>query len=116
MLDDYTAIQYMNENSFLTNLDEKTMSIDNGFIFSEKALNVLDEFNAYLELCRTNGYLSYLKDKWVTNYTIDTKVSNISFTGEKGVLSVITSTDGIPMSFMADGEYQGYETEIFYLP
>ena len=114
ILDDYTAIQYMKKNNFLKQLDGNEMAIDNGFIFSDKALNVLDEFNAYLKICKSNGYLNYLKDKWITNLTDDTRVTPISFTGENGILNVITATDSIPMSFMSNGEYQGYETELFY--
>lgn len=114
MLDDFTAIQYMKQNNFMTPLNEDTMSIDNGFIFSNYSENVLDEFNAYLKICKSNGYLSYLKDKWVNNMTDDTRITPISFTGEKGILNAITATDSIPMSFMSNGEYQGYETELFY--
>ena len=114
ILDDYTAIQYMKQSNYMLPLDGDTMNIDNGFIFSDKSLNVLNEFNDYLKICKDNGYLNYLKDKWVNNMTEDTRITPVSFTGEKGILNVITATDSIPMSFMSNGEYQGYETELFY--
>lgn len=113
MLDDYTAVQYLKDNSNLTYIDEEFLKIDNGFIFPKNKYDIREEFNDYLSNCQENGYLDYLKDKWVTNFTNETRVPDVQFYGNRGELSAITATDSIPMSFIADGSLQGYEVELF---
>lgn len=113
-IDDFIAYEFINQSDDLTLLNETFPSFDNAFVFSNDATNYLSEFNDYLKNCKANGYLDYLKDKWVTNFSEDTRVPEMYFYGNRGSINVITATDAVPMSFVADGSYQGYEVELFY--
>lgn len=112
--DGHTANQYEKSNKDIICLNEGFIDVENGFIFSDQANSVLDEFNQFLFECKSNGFLDYLKEKWVTNFTNDVRIPEMSFTGENGVLTAITAIDSIPMSFIGDGTLQGYEAELFY--
>lgn len=114
MTDSYIAEIFAADNDDIAILDEEFPEIYNGFCFSENASHIKDEFNVYLDNCEKNGYLDELNDKWVTNYSSDTRVQDVTFYGNRGTLDVITASDALPMCFIADGKFQGYEIELLY--
>lgn len=114
MVDSYIGKIFSIENDDILVLDDEYPEIHNGFCFSKNASQIREEFNAYLANCKENGYLDELKNKWVDNYSNDTKIQDVTFYGNRGTLNVITSSDAMPMSFIANGTYQGYEVELLY--
>lgn len=114
MVDSYIGQIFSKENDDILVLDDEYPEIYNGFCFSKNASHIREEFNKYLANCKENGYLDELKSKWVDNYSSDTKVQDVTFYGTRGTLNVITSSDAMPMSFIANGAYQGYEVELLY--
>ena len=114
LTDGYIAELFASSDDELYLLNENFEEINNAFCFSKRALDLRDEFNAYLANCKENGYLDYLEEKWVTNFSGKTRVEVPVFYGDRGTIEVLTSSDAMPMSFIADNSYQGYEIELFY--
>lgn len=84
-----------------------------GTIFSNKSLELKDEYDQYLEKIMENGvYDEYLK-KWITGDSDIARKETVTPNSGKKVINLLVSTDGFPMLFYDYGGLQGFEIELF---
>ena len=87
--------------------------VDLGFVFSDNKLDVLKEFNKFLEESNNNGYLQYLQNKYSSAVSLLLDKDDVNLTGKRGTLKVSTSSDSMPFTFISNDEYCGYDIELF---
>ena len=85
--------------------------VESGFAFSHDT-DVVNDFNSYLNLIKSNGYLDYLKDKWVKNDSTDCELDVKEYKPSKRKLSVAAPVDLIPYSYEKNGELIGLSIDL----
>ncbi len=93
-------------------IKEPMQVFESGAIFpkTSEADALREEFNAYLAKIEESGELDRLKDVWLNSS--DFEDIEVPETGEKGVLTMATSTTLKPLSFMKDGKPVGYDIAV----
>lgn len=112
IVDDCTALAFISDNKELTHLEDKLLPVDTSFVFSKSKSDLKDEFNKYLAKVKEEGYLSYLKEKWVTSYNHDLKTPERTYSGTKGIINIVAGFDAPPMSYIVEDKCTGYEVEL----
>ena len=107
------AMNIENEYPELTYVHEPVDYIQYAYVFSSEKEDVKQQFNEFIVSAKSNGYLEYLNNKWFTGSGNNYRNNEYNFTGENGKLIAATSSDSVPYSFSVDGEFHGYEVELF---
>lgn len=95
----------------------KTHIVDDDYHFAfqkgnDRSAKLKEQFNEFLKKCNSDGTLSRLKDKWVTNNTDDAAGDKIDLTGENGTIRVCCLPDNIPFSYTTNNKLDGYAVEL----
>lgn len=98
----------LRDNDNLGSFTIDNSAIDAGFIFSEEALDILQDFNDFIKLSEENGFLSQVEDKWLKNYSDDTVIYKKEYKPTKRTIKAIISADSPPYCFISNNEFQGY--------
>lgn len=108
------AIALSAANEGITYINESVIPGNTGFIFSSKKENLLNEFNEFLQQCKEDGYLDYLEKKWIIANCSKQINDSFLFSGKKGTIHAITSTDLPPFSFVnsENKKISGYEVDL----
>lgn len=107
------AMSIVKQYDDLAYIHEPVEEIDYAYIFSSEKKDVLDQFNDFVKKSKTNGYIDYLNNKWFSSDSGNFRNNIAVLTGENGTLKVATSSDSVPFSFNVNGDYHGYEVELF---
>lgn len=102
-----------NDYDFVSYIDDPIANYDYGFMFSSGALNLRNEFNEFLSKCKEDGYLDYLKYKWMSPNCKDKvldKYEDIEVV--KGKIKVCSNPETMPFSFMQNAVNSGYELDL----
>lgn len=80
--------------------------------FNNQAL--IDEFNAFLAMVKSDGTLDEMKNRWIEGEPdLNKPMPELSYSGEKGVLNVGTVDTDVPFDFFGEnGELKGYCIEL----
>ncbi|MDD4238985.1 MAG: ABC transporter permease subunit [Desulfotomaculaceae bacterium] len=80
--------------------------------FDNQAL--IDEFNAFLAIAKSDGTLEKMKNRWFKGVTdLKGPMPELVYSGEKGVLNVAMVGTNIPFDFFGEnGELKGYAIEL----
>jgi len=75
---------------------------------------LIDEFNAFLDLAKSDGTLENMKKRWFKSPPdLNEPMPELVYTGEKGVLNIATVGTNIPFDFFGEnGELKGYSIEL----
>lgn len=80
--------------------------------FDNQAL--IDEFNAFLTVVKSDGTLDKMKSHWFDGVPdLNEPMPELTYSGEKGVLSVATTGTIVPFDYFGEnGELKGYSIEL----
>ena len=97
-------------------IEEPFVTLDYGFGTqnTEAGLALCRELNAYLADLRASGAYDRLREKWETSERDGNVIGDYHFSGEKGVLRIVTGGLWDPMTFYAGSELTGEFIEIVY--
>ena len=99
----------------ITYLTEKITQDDYAFGFgknSERADLIRGQFNEMLAQIMADGTMDALYDKWFGDDESAKVVDLTGFSGENGVLNVVTTSSSIPFSYIKDGNLAGIAIEL----
>ncbi len=75
---------------------------------------LLKEIDEFLLRLRSSGELDAMAEKWFLTDEAKKPMPDVTPTGEKGQLTLCTTGNSYPFSYVRDGVAVGYELEIFY--
>lgn len=119
VVDKPVAEAFINEeNGKYRMLEESLEKVSYGFAFpkvNENGEILCSEFNDFLKLSKINGLLDKIYDKWIGNDENKKTINKEGLTGEKGTITLaISSTVGVPFTYIKDEEIVGCDVEIVY--
>ena len=88
-----------------------------GYIFrkDESSDELREQLNAFIRASEENGTIARLQEKWFSETEPSGKLDFDSLTGENGTLRLGVAPDLKPISYIKDGEANGYEMELLLL-
>lgn len=108
-LSEYMSIT--GNNTGLTYCESSFEPVRYGAVFSEKKLDVREQFNEFIAQCKKDGTLEALKQEWVLGPE-DERSIDCTYTGENGVLKIATEASHAPMTYIKDNQVVGYEFDL----
>lgn len=85
------------------------------FTVSERGQRLRQEMNAFLADIKSDGTLASLHRKWMEGDERERTFTKATLTGENGTITVGSSAETVPYSYMKDNELTGFEIEIIDL-
>ena len=114
-VDEPAARQFCRENPRLAVLDEYMDTFEFGFVLPKTAEreSLLEELNAWLVALKANGGLEQLIEKWTTGPEEEKTLPVYSaFPAPKGILTLATEGDYVPMTYYRGNEIVGAEIDL----
>jgi polar amino acid transport system substrate-binding protein len=111
LMDSNTGRLYRKDDPEMIVLAPKVFAEDLGFGFADAA--VRDRFNVFLRALAKSGELDKIRKYW-ENDTGQAPIPEPPKTPRKGRLRFATSADGVPFSFIKEGQYTGLDIDLAY--
>ena len=102
----------INETGGLTYFPELLSRESYAFVLDKDNVALQQEINGVLSELSENGVLDELKAEWMEGKGTKSVDRTPGADTSKGVLTVITSSDAEPFSYISDGQCAGYEIEL----
>ena len=83
--------------------------------FSYKADPIKQEFNEYIKKAKEDGTIDSLAAHWIDDYGNHSDYIDFNtLTGTKGTITLACAFDNIPIEYLQDGNFAGFEVALFY--
>lgn len=108
------AYEQGNENMEVIEVPASYFLAPQGAFARYESQELIDEFNAFLALLKSDGTLDKMKSKWFDGAPdLNAPMPELPYSGEKGVLSVAATGTIVPFDFFgSNGELKGYSIEL----
>jgi polar amino acid transport system substrate-binding protein len=115
LLDSAVAAQSLESGAYpdLTAVEVTIDGLDLPYgVFSTKR-DIIDKYNEFLALMDSDGTLKEMQDRWLTTYSLETKMPEITMPeNPSGTLNVAIMATYAPFVFLGDnGEFSGFDIE-----
>ena len=114
-LSDEPIVRYIESTTpGITHLKDIVRAQDYAFAFpkSPRGQQLRDQMNEFLKKIRENGILEKIDSVWFGSDKSLQKVDLDSFSGENGILTLVTDSSITPFTYIKDSEHAGYEIDI----
>lgn len=102
----------LNETGGLTYFPELLSQESYAFMISKDNTALQQEINDALSALREDGVLDELKQEWIEGKETKSVDRSPEADISKGTLTVVTSSDVEPFTYIEEGQYAGYEIEL----